>query len=247
MKRIQHFLNTLQTNWSNDPGARGAAKMTAGVILIAEGVFGAGRSLVGGRRNNGGGLMSSGIGIVVGGIFTGVGLLMAPQPFADEITTNGAIVDVERSVDSDGDVMYSPVYAYTVNDREYRFNSSVRSSHRATIGHEVTIAYSESEPRNARRLGGIDGNFHWIFAGAGGVVLLLSLFSLAVSLLLIGFGIRLFISGRSDRKLAGVAGSFFGDLMSLSSRVTSGEIDVNRTAVGQGGTGQGDLDTFSTH
>lgn len=48
MKRIRHFLNTIQTSWSEDPAARGAAKMTAGAILVGEGLFGVARRVVSG-------------------------------------------------------------------------------------------------------------------------------------------------------------------------------------------------------
>ncbi len=246
MKRIKHFFNTVQTNWSEDPAARGAAKMTAGAVLVAEGLFGVIRSGVrraGGRRKKGkGGLIGGVIGVVIGIVFIIVGSAMAPSELPDEVTTQGVISDVETSRNSDGNTMHSPIYTFEVEGREYTFGSSMRSSSRPTIGQEVEIAYSASDPRNARRTDGLESKAHWAFIGSGIFVLVMSLVSLAISIALIVFGIILFKSGRADRKAAGETGSFFSDLMSIARRASSGEIDIERTAAGQSGSEQGDED-----
>ena len=244
LQRLQHLTNTLQTRWSNDSNARGTAKMAAGAILIAEGVFGVGRSLIRGRRpsNGGSGLFGSAIGVIVGGVFVGVGLLAAPRPFEDEIVITGEIVQVDRVTDSDGDTLYRPVYGYTINGQDYRFNSSVRSSHRPSIGYPVTIGYSESAPDNARRVDGMDGHFHLIFVGIGGLVLVFSLISLGVSIVLIVVGVRLIMAGRQDRQIAGHNTSLMEDVFSLAQRANSGEIDIHQTAAGQAGQDQGDFE-----
>ena len=252
MKRVQHFFNTIQTNWSEDPAARGAAKMTAGAVLVAEGLFGVIRSGARrvsrrGRRNNKsvGGILGGIIGVVVGVVFIVIGSAMAPAELPDEVATQGVIADVETSRNSDGDRMYSPIYSFEVDGREYTFGSSMRSSSRPTIGQEVEIAYSASDPRNARRTDGLESKVHWAFIGGGIFVLLMSLVSLAISIALIVFGIILFKSGRADRKAAGETGSFFSDLMSIARRASSGEIDIERTAAGQSGSEQGDEDTMA--
>ncbi len=243
MKRIRHFLNTLQTNWSEDPAARGAAKMTAGAVLVAEGLFGVARGAanrVRGRRKNGpGGLLGGIISVCVGVVVIGIGLFMAPEDLPDQVNTQGEIVDVESRRNSEGQTMHTPVYAFEVDGREYRFSAMGSSSVRPTIGQSVDIAYSESDPRNARRTDGIEGAFHWIFIGVGALVVVTALFSLAISVALIVLGIMLFRSGRADRKAAGETGSFFSDLMSIASKASSGEIDVEQTAVGQPGSSQG--------
>ncbi len=243
MQRIKHFFNTVQTSWSEDPAARGAAKMTAGAVLVAEGVFGVARRAVsgGGRKRGGkGGLIGGMIGVVVGVVFIVIGLAMAPEDFEDQVMTEGAIVDVETSRNSDGDTMHRGVYAFEVDGREYRFNSGMRSSSRPTIGDDIEVAYSAADPRNARRADGLESKAHWMFVGAGGLALLMSLFSLAISVALIVLGIMLFRSGRADRKAAGETGGFFSDLMSIASRAKSGEIDVESTAAGQSGRSQGE-------
>jgi uncharacterized membrane protein HdeD (DUF308 family) len=245
MKRIRHFFNTIQTNWSDDPAARGAAKMTAGAILVAEGVFGVARRAVSrGRRrgkNSAGGLMGGIIGVIVGIVFMVVGSAMGPDDFADQATAQGQIVDMESSRNNEGQTMYTPIYAFEVDGQEYRFSPSMRSSSRPNIGQQVEIAYSASDPRNARRTDGMESKIHWFFIGGGLLVLLTSLFSLAISVALIVLGIMLFRSGRADRKAAGETGSFFSDLMSIARKASSGEIDVDQTAVGQPGSSQGNL------
>ncbi len=243
MKRIRHFFNTLQTNWSEDPAARGAAKMTAGAILVAEGIFGVARRAVSrGRRrgkNSAGGLLGGIIGVVVGIVFIVVGTAMGPEDYPDQVNTQGEIVDMQTSRNDEGQTMYTPVYAFEVDGQEFQFSPSMRSSSRPNIGQQVDIAYSAADPRNARRTDGLEGKVHWMFIGAGVFVLLMSLFSLAVSVALIVLGIMLFRSGRADRKSAGETGSFLSDLMSIASKASSGEIDVDQTAVGQPGSSQG--------
>ncbi len=244
VKRITHFFNTLQTNWSEDPAARGAAKMTAGAILIVEGIFGVIRSGMSGGRRRGkkgkGGLIGGFIGLVVGGVFIVVGSFMSPEELPDEVSTQGVITDVESSRGSDGERMYSAVYGFEADGREYTFGSSMRSSSRPTVGRQVDIAYSASNPQNARRTDGLESKAHWLFIGSGVFVVVMSLVSLLISVALIVFGIWLFSSGRADRKSAGETGGFFSDLMSIARRAGSGEIDIDQTAAGRSGTDQGD-------
>lgn len=246
LQRIKHFMNTVSTNWSGDPAARGAAKMTAGAVLVAEGLFGTIRGVTDGRKGKKGGLFGGIFGVVFGVIFMGAGNLMAPDELPDGVETQGTIVEVEEGRNSDGETMYAPRYSYTVDGEEYQFTASVRSSSRPTIGKPVEILYSASNPANAYRTDGIDGKFHLIFIGAGGLVVLLSLFSLLVSVALIAFGVWLFIGGRRDRREAGVTNGFFSDLISLAQRARAGAVDIEQTAAGQKGRGQGGASLFET-
>ena len=246
MKRIRHFFNALQTNWSEDPAARGAAKMTAGAVLVAEGVFGLGRRAMRGRRGSSGkrgkgGLIGGVIGLVVGIGVIVVGFGMAPSSYPDERSTTGEIVSVETSRNNEGETRFRAVYGFEVDGRSYQFPSRMRSNIRPTQGETVAIAYSASNPEQARRTDGWGNRLHWAFIGGGFLVLLTSLFSLAISIALIVLGIMLFRSGRADRQSAGETGSFISDLMSLASRASSGEIDVEQTAVGQPGASQGSV------
>lgn len=243
-QRIKHFMNTVSTNWSGDPAARGAAKMTAGAVLVAEGLFGTIRGVTDGRKGKKGGLFGGIFGLVFGLIFMGAGNLMAPDDLPDGVETQGTIVEVEEGRNSDGETMYASRYSYTVDGEEYQFTGAVRSSSRPTIGKSVDILYSASNPANAYRTDGIDGKFHLIFIGSGGLVALLSLFSLLVSLALIVFGAWLFIGGRRDRREAGASSGFFSDLLSLAQRARVGAVDIEQTAAGQRGTGQGTASLF---
>ena len=231
--RVQHFFNTIQTNWSTDPAARGAAKMTAGAILAAEGLFGAIRS----GRKGGGGLFGGIIGVGVGGVFMVLGQWMAPG-YDDQVMVEGRITDVREGV-NEGRAAYSAVYSYTVNGKSYEFTSSLSSSSRPTIGEPAQIAYSAREPRNAYRADGIDGNFHKIFFGAGALIALLAFFSVLTSLALLGFGIWLFLQGRKDRLSAGASQGFFADLFALAGKARNGEVKIEETAAGIPGASQG--------
>jgi Protein of unknown function (DUF2510)/Protein of unknown function (DUF3592) len=244
MKRIQHLFNTLKTNWTTDPAARGAAKMTAGAILVAEGLTGA---IAGGRNKKNSGIFGSLIGLVVGGVFIAVSLFIKPGTYQDEVRTKGSIAAVETSRNSKGKTMYQAVYAFQVEGKEHRFSPSFISNMRPNVGDPVDIAYSASNPENARRLDGLVGHFHWLFFGVGALVLVASFMGATVSLAMIGFGIWLFLSGRKDRKSVNDSSGFLTDLMSLAQRARSGEIDITRTAVGQPGRLQGDIDLFSPH
>ncbi len=245
MQRIRHFLNTLQTNWSEDPASRGAAKMTAGAVLVAEGLFGiARRALSRGRgrgRRGRGGLLGGVIGLVIGIVFIVIGAAMAPDAPDDEVAVTGRIVEVETSRNNDGETRFSPIYSYQVEGREYRLHSAMRSSVRPQIGSEVRIGYSAANPENARRTDGLESRVHWLFAGAGIILLAVSLVSLAISIALIVFGIMLFRSGRADRRAAGEPSGFISDLVSLASRAGRGEIDVEQTAAGRRGDSQGGM------
>lgn len=232
--RLQHFFNTIKTNWSDDPAARGAAKMTAGAVLFAEGMFGTIRSV--GSKGSGG-LIGGLVGIVAGGVFIVMSQWMTPG-FEDQVLTEGQIVDMREGY-SDGRVNYSPVYAFTAADREYEFTSSISSSSRPVLGERVQIAYSVSDPRNAYRADGIDGNFHNIFFGAGVLIVVLSVLSVLISIALIAFGIWLFLQGRNDRRSAGATQGFFTDLFSLASKARQGEVKIEETAAGIAGASQG--------
>lgn len=241
IERLQHFINTLQTNWSGDPAARGAAKMTAGAILVAEGLFGAIRNV--GSKSTGG-LLGGIIGVVFGIVFMVVGSWVAPS-YEDVAVVEGRIVDVEQS-STDGKTMYAAVYEYSAAGTEYRFTSGITSSSRPTIGDTVEIGYSLADPRNAHRADGIDGKFHMIFYGVGALIVLLSAFSLLLSIALIAFGIYLFKSGRLDRMSAGKSEGFLKDLISLAQDVRAGRVDISKTAPGQAGYAQGDATLHGT-
>jgi hypothetical protein len=253
MKRIQHLFNTLKTNWSAEPAARGAAKMTAGAILVAEGLFGAisgmvtKRRMFSGDRNTKkiGGLFGYLILCVMGFVFIFFGTKMVPGDYPDEVRTTGKIAKVESKRNREGKTMYRAIYAFKAADQEYRFKSVASSNLRPSIGDPVEIAYSAADPSQSRRVDGIEGRMYWVFLGSGALMFLAGFIGIAISLALIGFGVWLFLEGRKDRISVNACGGFISDLMSLAKRARNGEIDITRTAVGIAGGQQGDIDLFS--
>ncbi|MEQ8480553.1 MAG: DUF3592 domain-containing protein [Hoeflea sp.] len=223
LARIQHVFETLKTNWSSDPAARGAAKMTAGAILVAEGFFGVLRGDGGGKSNGKGGLVGGLIGLAVGIVFVVIGGFVKPEPPGDAIETSGVIVGQERAR-RDGKSMYSAVIEFkTTGGETYRFTESAMGSSRPREGGTATVIYSESDPNIAYRTDGIGGWLPTIFVGAGILVAATSFLSLLISMALIVAGIVIFRQGRKDRRDAGSTDSFFSDLMSLTRKARSGE------------------------
>lgn len=208
-------------NFGEDPASRGAAKMTAGAALIAEGTFGAISRLSDAanpfdRRDNGRGIVGAFLGVVIGLVFVVAGLVVAPDRPADEVSTTGTVVDVSASRTSDGDRTYSPVIEYTDADGTSRtFTQSMSSSSRPTVGDTVQVGYSAARPDQARRLDGIAAHVHWWIIGVGAVVALAALWSFLVKAAMIVIGCKLFFSGRRERDASGTADSFLTDLMDL--------------------------------
>ncbi len=242
MQRIRHLFNTIGTNWSEQPAARGAAKMTAGAVLVAEGLFGVIRNRFRrrGRGNRGaGGIFGAMISIVVGVVFVAVGSFISTEIDGEERTT-GTVIDVEDHINDEGNVQYTPIYAYEVDGQEFTLRASVSSSRQPSIGSEVEIGYDPADPNRAQRTDGIEGNFHLIFMGVGALVVLTGIVQLLISLALIIFGIKLFNDGRKERAEAGEGKQgFFADLFSLARRARSGEGDVDATAAGAKGSSVG--------
>lgn len=245
-QRIQHFFNTLHTNWSDDPAARGAAKMAAGALLVVEGLFGVIRSS-GRRSKNGkrqaGGIVGGVVGIVVGVVFIYVGGMVAPSMPEGSIETRGVITDIAERRGSDGDTMYSPVISFEAQDgRTHEFTQGMRSSSRPTIGAEVTVSYPPDSPQSARRTDGMAALFPRIFTGVGIFSILGGVISLIISITLIVFGVILFRQGRADRAEAGESDGFFADLFSLATKARTGELSAEQTAAGRKGASQGDVE-----
>lgn len=244
-QRIQHFFNTLHTSWSEDPAARGAAKMAAGALLVVEGLFGvvrsSGRSSRNGKRQAGG-IVGGVLGIVVGVVFIYVGGMVAPTMPEGSVDTTGVITDIVERRGSDGDTMYSPVITFETQDGQtHEFTQGMRSSSRPTIGADVSVSYHPDNPRSARRTDGMAAMFPRIFTTVGVISIVGSVFSLIISIALIVFGVILFRQGRADRAAAGETGGFFADLFSLATKARAGELVAEQTAAGQKGAAQGDI------
>lgn len=193
--------------------------MTAGALLVAEGLFGAVRDLIPGRRNNkrSSGLFGNLFVMFFGVIFIATSLWVKPATYPDDIQTRGTIAAVESSrAKKNRKVTYQPTYSFQVDGKEYRFSPSIRTSKRPVIGESVGIAYSKSDPGKARRTDGVESKMHWLFGGAGAFIFLSGLVRVLLSLAMISFGVWLFLSGRKDRKSSGAgSGGFLSDLMSL--------------------------------
>jgi hypothetical protein len=233
--RIHHLRNTLQTNWTADPAARGAAKVAAGAVLVVEGLFGparAARAWASGNPRSAGGLGAGLVGVAVGLLLLIVPGLLDDTPDGVLVEVPGVVSDVFETRDSDGERLYGAVYTYEAEGRSHDIRSSSRSSTRPAIGSEVTIAYPEADPAAGRRVDGIEGRWPLILRGVGAVVLLFALVSLTISVVLIVVGVKLFRQGRRERTAAGASRGVVAELFELVRTTDRRMLDVAATAAG---------------
>jgi Protein of unknown function (DUF3592) len=83
--------------------------------------------------------------------------------------TEGTVIDLSRSEDSEGSVTYSPVVRFTADGRTIQFTSSSGSSSPPSVGDRVEVLYDPDDPDDARLSGFLD---LWLFplvAGAIGI------------------------------------------------------------------------------
>jgi hypothetical protein len=225
LDRIQHLSETLRTNWGDDPASRGAAKMAAGAVLFAEGMFGAvsrtAGALTPSQRSNRRGVVGGLLGVVFGAVFVIVGWFAGGAMtggIEDGVRTTGTVVDVVTGRSDEGGAMYSPVVDYTVDDSTYTVQASWSSSSRPSIGGDATVVYSADEPDRAYVHDRWIRLFPWIFIGTGAFVAIGSLVHLLISVALVGFGVWLFRQGRGERGSAEAdrtRDGFFTDLLDL--------------------------------
>ncbi|MDX2344330.1 MAG: DUF3592 domain-containing protein [Acidimicrobiia bacterium] len=106
-------------------------------------------------------------------------------------TVEGVVIDLERSVDSDGDDLYKPTYEYEVAGQTYRYKSQVSYGGLLVpeIGDRRSILYNPGNPSDAQ----VRSMF---------VLIWLPLILLALPLLILGF--MLWASIRRRRRLTEV-------------------------------------------
>lgn len=231
--RLLHLWSVMQRSWTDDPSARGAAKMTIGAILVFEGFFGKVRQVSSGKSKGKGGIMGAVIGVVVG-----VALLYAGSNFlasdleSPEVTIGHVTQHIPAGKSDSGSQMYREVFAYTVDGKEYTLRSSSSSTKPSRLDSQVEIKYSSINPANAHRNDGVEGAFHkhinTAIKGLGWFVLITSVLSLIISVVIIWVGVKVFLSGVKDRKVSGQQTNFVSDLLSIFSKIKSGDIDATK-------------------
>jgi hypothetical protein len=80
--------------------------------------------------------------------------------------TEGTVIDLSRSEDSEGSVTYNPVVEFTVDGRSIQFTSSSGSSSPPSVGDRVEVLYDPDDPSDARLSGFLDLWFFPLVAGA---------------------------------------------------------------------------------
>ena len=85
--------------------------------------------------------------------------------------TEGTVIDLSRSEDSEGSVTYSPVVRFTVEGRTIQFTSSSGSSSPPSVGDRVEVLYDPDDPHDARLSGFLD---LWLFPLVAGAIALIA-------------------------------------------------------------------------
>ena len=116
---------------------------------------------------------------VFGAMFIGVSFLFIGDDIRsrDWKPVTGTITDVSRSTDSDGDVMYRPTVAYTVDGQSYSTSPSYSSSQQYSVGSSQTVHYDPNNPsQGVIRTNGM-GFFVYIFPVIGAFAILFGVVS----------------------------------------------------------------------
>jgi len=116
--------------------------------------------------------------ILFGLVFFGIGAGLTYRQFMirqDAFEVPGEVIRLNESCDDEG-CTYSPVVRFTTQDgRQVTYNSTFSSSPPAyDIGEQVTMFYQPDDPQRAT-IKGEGGVFRFIFAGVGGVIIVVGL------------------------------------------------------------------------
>ncbi len=216
---LRDVFNALRSE-SKDADTMAAGKQAAGAAMVADGLFGLENPLDGKEKR---------VGIVGALIMAGVGLILMAgayligrsfQADAGDVVVTGAVVDIIESRGDDG-IMYSPVVEYTdpASGETFEASTSWRSSSRPTIGDDVEVAFPPDNPAGGRVLSRTGGWVTWGFVAVGGILFLIGIGKFLVRLATIGFGIKLFVDGRRERKEAGDDRGAWSRLWSMAPRM----------------------------
>ncbi len=194
---------------SHDTNTKAAGKQAAGAAMVADGLFGLENPLDGkeSRVGIGGALMLAVVGLILmaGGYFIGRAMFSADD---GDVVVSGVVVDFTESTRTRDDrtsTMFSPVVEYTdpATGETYRTGTGWSSSSRPTIGDDVEVAFPTGNPAGGKVLSRTGNWIAWGVVGFGALLFLIGAGTFVVRLFTIGFGIKLFLDGRRQRKEAG--------------------------------------------
>ena len=236
MTRLNYLGNAMRAHWADNPSTRGKAKMAAGAALIVIGVFGLGGATKGsrkGKKRRRGGIFGNLLFLFAGGLFLIAAVSLWPDSWNDQVETDGEIASYQSGTGSDGRSVYRPIYRFEVDGQEYGFASEVTTNAEPEVGARVRIAYSASDPDQARRIDGLDSFIHWIFLALSLGLLLIAGVSIAIGLALVFFGMRLFRDGCRDLDKPSDPEASMKELRETIGQIRSGDIDIDDTAAAQ--------------
>lgn len=156
--------------------------------------------------------------LVFGAVFAWTGMLAAPEDFDDPVTTTGVVVGVESGYDSDGVPVYRPVVEYESGEGQTRtVVGQVGSGSVPRVGATREVTDSRPRPSEAKLSDGLDAGFYLVFLGMGVLIFLSGVWTVGVSAAMAVLGVKLWRSGRADRRSVGADSTgLFSDLFRLA-------------------------------
>ncbi|MDM7855170.1 DUF2510 domain-containing protein [Cellulomonas alba] len=199
-EQLGQVLGQVRQYAGTDEG-RATGTAAVGGALVADGVIGIGRN----RQGIGGALS----GMVFGALFVLISMVVI-RPIAlepgsthpGEASIQGTVVDQHSHVGDDGR-MCSPEAQFVVGGQVYSAGSNGSSSTCPAVGTHVKVIYNLANPADARIAPEkMLQMIFWVFAGAGGLVFVLSLWTFIVRAGEISVGGFLLFKGLRARRAA---------------------------------------------
>lgn len=184
---------------SQNPHTAGQVRATVGGVLLADGLVGLEDPFDNKKSRPGilGSLMGMGVSIV----FIVVGIFIMGSAAETDSITDGTISSISEPSKPDsqgkGGGACSLTANFVVDGRTYSATTDVSSGGNCNrgINESIEVRYNSANP-NENSVGMSQGKFGLIFAGIGTLVFIPSLFTFAIRLASIIFGLRLLMSGR---------------------------------------------------
>lgn len=218
-------METSHRSWGDDPASRGAAKMAAGSVLIFQALLGGvgrvGSSAQVGSRRIRGGLAASFIWLLGGVLFAVAGWsLWSEDRIADPMTVEAQAVAVQVSGNSpERGRWHTVTYEYRVGPSTYRvISGEFPPGIEPDVGHTAEVVYAADDPSKARVASESPDRLPLVALAAGVGMLGMGLWGVAMSVVMVVGGARLFAAGRWERASVDADATrdgFFTDLVDL--------------------------------
>jgi hypothetical protein len=184
---------------NQNPHTAGQVRATVGGVLLADGLVGLEDPFD--NKKSRPGILGSLTGMGISVVFIVVGIFIMGTAAETDSVTDGTIASISEPSKPDsqgkGGGACSLTANFVVDGRTYSATTDVSSSGNCNrgINESIEVKYNSANP-NENSVGMSSGKFGLIFAGIGALVFIPALFTFAIRLASIIFGLRLLMSGR---------------------------------------------------